>query len=179
MARRRAAESGATEVDELVTALLTASRVLVAVAARSLAEHNESVTITQFRTLVVLESHPGLSLNGLAEQLGVNASTAMRMVNRLLGADLVTRRENPQDRREILLSLTDDGRDVVDTVTHRRRREIGRIVAAMPSGDRAELVTALRAFADAAGEPEPAASTLDWSSARRATSGSGAQSSGW
>ena len=147
--------------DELVTSLLTASRVLVAVAARSLAEHNETVTITQFRTLVVLESQPGLSLQRLAEQLAVNASTAMRMVNRLVSAGLVVRRDNPDDRREIQLSLTDAGREVVDTVTGRRRAEIDRIVRAMPAARRTELVKALHAFADAAGEPEPT-STLDW-----------------
>lgn len=153
---------GDEATDELVTALLTASRVLVAVAARSLAEHNESVTITQFRTLVVLGNRPNLSLNQLADELGVNASTAMRMTNRLLKSDLVTRRDNPDDRREILLALTDAGRQIVDTVTGRRRAEINRIVRAMPTPHRAELIAALRSFADAAGEPNVPSSALDW-----------------
>src|SRR5665647_545120 len=39
--------------DELVSALLTASRALVGVSARSLARVEDAVTITQFRTLVV------------------------------------------------------------------------------------------------------------------------------
>ncbi|GAB3918022.1 MarR family transcriptional regulator [Microlunatus endophyticus] len=148
--------------DELVTALLTASRALVAVAARSLAEHNESVTIAQFRALVVLGNQPDLSLNQLADQLGVNPSTAMRMINRLLRSELVTRRDNPDDRREILLALTAAGREIVDTVTRRRRSEINRIVAAMPAPHRGELITVLHAFAEAAGEPEAQVSALDW-----------------
>ena len=148
--------------DKLTTALLTASRVLVAVAARSLAEHNESVTITQFRTLVVLRNQPNLSLNQLADQLGVNSSTAMRMINRLLRAGFVTRRDNPADRREIQLALAHAGRKVVDTVTSRRRAEIHRIVRATPVAYRAELIAALRAFAQAAGEPEAPASALEW-----------------
>lgn len=159
---RRPARSRAAVTDELVTAVLTASRVLVAVAARSLAEHNESVTITQFRTLVVLGNQPDLTLNQLADHLGVNASTAMRMINRLLKAGLVSRRENPNDRREILLGLSEAGRDIVDTVTNRRRAEINRIVTAMPAAHRTELIAALHAFADAAGEPDASASTLDW-----------------
>lgn len=159
---RRPARSRPAVTDELVTAVLTASRVLVAVAARSLAEHNESVTITQFRTLVVLGNQPELTLNQLADHLGVNASTAMRMINRLLKADLVSRRENPNDRREILLALSEAGRDIVDTVTNRRRAEINRIVTAMPAAHRTELIAALHAFADAAGEPDASASTLDW-----------------
>lgn len=161
--RKPVATAGEDEsTDELVTALLTASRALVAVAARSLAEHNEAVTITQFRTLVVLGNQPDLSLNQLADQLDVNPSTAMRMINRLLKAELVTRRDNPDDRRENLLALTAAGREIVDTVTSRRRAEINRIVAAMPSRDRTGLITALHAFADAAGEPEARASALDW-----------------
>lgn len=158
---RKPDQAGSAATDELVTALLTASRVLVAVAARSLAEHNEAVTITQLRTLVVLGNQPDQSLNQLADQLGVNASTAMRMINRLLKTDLVSRRENPDDRRETLLALTDAGRRIVDDVTSRRRAEINRIVTAMPAAHRSELVAALRAFAVAAGEPT-ATSPLDW-----------------
>lgn len=40
----------------MVTALLTASRLLVAVSARSLAAVEESLTLPQFRMLVVLDS---------------------------------------------------------------------------------------------------------------------------
>ena len=51
------------DVDDLVTALLTASRVLVGVSARSLAHLDESVTVTQFRVLVVLRGHGETRLN--------------------------------------------------------------------------------------------------------------------
>ena len=150
-----AVKPDAGAVDELVTAMLTASRVLVAVSARSLAEVEDRVTVTQFRTLVVLDTEGQINLNRLAELLGVTASTAMRMIDRLLAADLVTRRENPDNRREVLLGLTDGGRALVRRVTATRRAQISRIVTAVPVGQRAALVKALRAFADAAGEAEP------------------------
>jgi DNA-binding MarR family transcriptional regulator len=151
------------DVDEVVTALLTASRVLVGVSARSLADVEDTVTITQFRTLVVLDTHDGIKLNRLAELLDVNASTAMRMIDRLLVAELVTRRDNPANRREVLLGLTPAGRRVVRRVTARRRAEIKRIVTSMPPSQRSRIITALRAFADAAGEPAPdAVTSLGW-----------------
>ena len=78
--------------DELVSALLTASRALVGVSARSLAHVEDAVTITQFRTLVVLEGHGDTRLNQLAERLGVTASTALRMVDRLIAAHAVSAR---------------------------------------------------------------------------------------
>jgi DNA-binding MarR family transcriptional regulator len=153
--KSRDAADGAQETEAFVTALLTASRVLVGVSARSLSEVESAVTVTQFRTLVVLDSHQGINLSGLAEKLGVNASTALRMIDRLLVADLVTRRDNPETRREVLLALSPAGRKLVRQVTQRRRAELARVVAAMPSGRRSELLAALRAFAEAAGEPEP------------------------
>lgn len=160
---RRAARSSRAGVDELVNAVLTASRVLVAISARSIADVEESVTIAQFRTLVVLEHRGGINLNTLADELGVNASTAMRMIDRLLATDLVTRQDNPNNRREVLLDLTESARRLVASVTARRRAEIAVIVEAMPDARRAELIAALHAFAGAAGEPEPARSaTLGW-----------------
>jgi len=151
--------------DELVSALLTASRALVGVSARSLGKVEDAVTITQFRTLVVLEGHGGTRLNQLAERLGVTPSTALRMVDRLIAARLVTREENKADRREVLIGLTHEGARLVREVTERRRAEIATIVAAMPQEGRREVVAALNAFAQAAGEAAPSADTaarLGW-----------------
>lgn len=140
-------------VDDLVTAVLTASRVLVAVAAASLAGTEGTVTLAQFRMLGMLDSHGETNLNGLAEALGVNASTALRMVERLLAAGLVTRHDNIRNRREVVIALSQHGAELVWRVTDRRRAEIARIVRQMPPDQRDALVTALNAFADAAGEP--------------------------
>lgn len=147
--------------DELVTAFLTASRVLVGVSARSLAAVEGTVTVTQFRALVVLDNHEEINLNTLADLLSVTSSTAMRMIDRLLLAGVVTRRDNPGNRREVLLGLNDEGRRLVRLVTEKRRIEIARIVAEMPRSRRTELVMALRAFAQAAHEPEAGAQTSD------------------
>ena len=136
------------QIDSFVTALLSAARALVGVSVRSLAELDDSVTLPQFRTLVVLESHGVTNLNRLARALDVNASSAVRMIDRLLAAGLVTREENPENRRQVLLGVTPAGADIVRRVTAKRRREITRIVAAMPAGLRDELVDALTTFSE-------------------------------
>lgn len=148
-----AAQQPSGEVDELVTALLVASRVLVGVSVRSLAHVDDAVTLTQFRTLVVLDSRGVINLSTLADELGVNASSAMRMVDRLLAAGLVEREVNPQDRREVRLALTPAGKRLVADATNHRRDVIANIVQAMPPAHRADIVTALQAFAAAADEP--------------------------
>jgi DNA-binding MarR family transcriptional regulator len=143
------------DVAAVTSALLTASRLLVAVSARSLAAVEERVTLPQFRMLVVLHTHGETNLVTLADRLAVNSSTAMRMIDRLADAGFVARRAHPQSRREVLLRLTKAGRQIVDEVTARRRQEIAAIVSTMSARNRAGLVRALRAFAAAGGEPPP------------------------
>ena len=153
------------DLDGVVTALLTASRALVGVSARSLEVAEGAVSLAQFRTLVVLRAHGATGLSRLAQRLGVNASTALRSVDRLAAAGFADRRENAQDRREVVIELTTRGRRLVDQVTERRRRAIEEIVVAMPVSRRRALVAALRAFAEAADEPQAVsddAALLGW-----------------
>lgn len=141
------------DVDAMTDAVLTASRLLVAVSARSIAGVDESITIPQFRLLVVLDSRGPLKLTTLAEHLAVNPSTATRMLDRLVAAELISREANPASRRELVVGLTGTGSAVVRKVTRRRRAEITRIVSRMPVSTRHGLVRALTAFTDAGGEP--------------------------
>jgi DNA-binding MarR family transcriptional regulator len=136
-------------------AVLRASRALVGVAARSLTEVEDEVTLPQFRVLVVLASSER-NLSEVAEALDVHPSSATRLCTRLEAKHLITRRPATQSRRELLVSLTPQGRKLVDAVTKRRRREITRIIARIPEREQRVLVHALGVFAEAAGEmPEP------------------------
>jgi DNA-binding MarR family transcriptional regulator len=142
-------------IPNVTDAVLRASRALVGVAARSLAEVEDTVTLPQFRALVVLASSEH-NVGDLAEALDVHPSTATRLCTRLVAKGLISRSASAQSRRELVVRLTSDGRTLVDTVTRRRRREIARIVARIPEREQRVLVHALGVFADAAGEmPEP------------------------
>jgi DNA-binding MarR family transcriptional regulator len=141
-------------LDLITDALLTASRLLVAISARSIAHVDETITIPQFRTLVILSIRGPMNLGTLAGQLGVQRSAAGRMVDRLVAVGLIDRQTNPTSRRELLAALTTRGRQIVRRVTAHRRDEIARIVEAMPAQERRGLVRALTAFTAAGGEPE-------------------------
>ncbi|MFG2490606.1 MarR family winged helix-turn-helix transcriptional regulator [Streptomyces caniferus] len=144
---------GVDDVDAVTRAVLTASRLLVAVSARSLGEVEEQVTLPQFRMLVVLSTRGVTKLVALAELLQVAPSTAMRMVDRLIAAGLADRQANPDNRRETLLRLTDEGRRTVEDVTARRRAEISVIIERLAPEQRSALIAALTAFNAAGGEP--------------------------
>ena len=103
----RGATDAQDSVDAITDALLTASRLLVTISARSIAENDETLTIAQFRTLVLLATRGPVNLATMAGLLDVQPSTTGRMVDRLVGAGLVDRRPNPQSRRELVVNLTD------------------------------------------------------------------------
>lgn len=140
------------DVDAVTRAVLIASRLLVAVSVRSLATVEDRVTLPQFRLLKVLSAHGGDKLVALADRLGVNPSTAMRMVDRLIAAGLAERGVNPGDRRETVLRLTAEGRTLVADVSAARHREITTIVQRLAPEQRTALVDALTAFTEAGGE---------------------------
>jgi DNA-binding MarR family transcriptional regulator len=141
-------------LDAITDALLTASRQLVAVSARSIAQVDETITMSQFRTLVILSNRGPVNLATLAGLLGVQPSATGRMVDRLVAAGLIDRLPHPTSRRELLAALTKRGRDVVRRVTAHRRAEIAALVEKMPPQERHGLVRALTAFTAAGGEPD-------------------------
>jgi DNA-binding MarR family transcriptional regulator len=136
----------------VVEAVLGASRVLVAVAARSLAGAAEEVTLPQYRALVVLASRGPQRVNSLAEALDVTSSTATRMCDRLVRKGLVRRRTAKTDRREVRITLTASGRGLVDEVTRRRRAEISQILVKIPESEQAAIIDLFDKLAAAAGE---------------------------
>jgi DNA-binding MarR family transcriptional regulator len=148
--------------EEFVDAFLSASRALVAVAARSLADLGEDVTLPQYRALVVLAARGPQRAVDLAAGLGVTPSTASRMIERLVRKRLVRRTRTQEDRRTLRVQLTEAGRQIVAQVTMRRREEIERILALTPTRGRKTLTDALQAFAAAAGEAPERDWALGW-----------------
>ena len=141
----------AADVD-VVDAVLTASRTMVAVATRSLGAAAEDTTLAQYRALVVLASRGPQRMVDLAEALGVAPSTAGRMCDRLVRKGLIRRQRARADRRSVLVSISAAGREVVDQATERRRDLIAGILSRLPAARQRAVAEALRAFAEAAGE---------------------------
>lgn len=150
--------------DDLVDALLAASRALVGIAARSLSGLDADVTLPQFRAMMVLATRGPQRMVDIAAELNVNPSTATRMCERLVRKGLIRRDRDTADRREVRLSLTDAGANVVTEVSDRRRVELVRLVKALPAQSVDPATQALRELAVAAGEPAENDWWLGWHS---------------
>src|SRR5580658_2052944 len=111
---------GVPDDNEVIEAIIHASRAMVGIAIRSLTECGESVTLPQYRTLVVLADGGPRRLADLADALGVSPSTATRMCDRLVRKGLITRARDELDRREVNLEVTPAGRTTVLGVINRR-----------------------------------------------------------
>jgi MarR family transcriptional regulator, organic hydroperoxide resistance regulator len=74
------------------------------------------LTATQYTILVAIarrERKGGVGLNAIAERLHFTPAFATIEVNKLVAAGLVTKRENPEDRRRVLLAITPKARDLL------------------------------------------------------------------
>lgn len=146
-----------------VDAVMLAAQVLVGVTAQSVADVEDIVTLPQLRVLVLIADRGQLNLNAVAQAMQVHPSNATRLCDRLVAAGLIDRRDAAGDRRNIALSLTGAGRDLVASMTRQRRSAIADVLEQMPDVRRRGLVLAMRAFADAAGESaQDRAWSLGW-----------------
>ena len=126
---------------------MDASRVLAAVIAQSIASADPSLTLPQMRVLTIVSRQGPLNLNAVAQSLGVHPSNATRTCNRLVEAGLLDRRDNPEDRRNVVLTLTPEGHALWEGVMNHRRRSIEEVVRRLTADEREQLAAGLTAFA--------------------------------
>ncbi|MFF4255666.1 MarR family winged helix-turn-helix transcriptional regulator [Streptomyces sp. NPDC001663] len=72
------------------------------------------ITALQYTALTVLERHDGLSAAQLARDSFVTAQSIADLVRSLENRGLVRRERNPNSRRELLILLTDAGRELLE-----------------------------------------------------------------
>lgn len=94
--------------------------------------HNaESLSIPQLRSLAFLNRNPGASLSEVAEHLGVTCATASTTIERLVQRSLVQRTDHPQERRRIVLNLTEEGKLLLKQSQEKTRTHIADILKSL------------------------------------------------
>jgi DNA-binding MarR family transcriptional regulator len=112
---------------------------------------NAHLTASQFQALLVVERDEGLNLRTLADGLGVILSSASRLCDRLIAAGMLDRDPGPTDRREVCLTLTVAGRNLLASLRDDRRRRLDEVLSRMSPTGRKALLLGLREFGQAAG----------------------------
>lgn len=76
------------------------------------------VTFAQCHIIMELDTQRELSIKQLAANLELDNSTLSRVVDGMVNAGLIERTVNPDDRRAVILRLTDKGHTVAETINN-------------------------------------------------------------
>ena len=145
-----------------VLTVLEATRVLVGVAARSIAPVAEDITLPQYRALVLLWSRGEQRPIDLALALDASSSAITRMCDRLVRKGLISRVPRQGiDRREARVALTGDGRRLITRVMGKRQREITSILGRLDRHQRELVVEGMSLFVSVAAPTTDAVATQE------------------
>jgi DNA-binding MarR family transcriptional regulator len=98
------------------------------------------MTPTKLRALDVISEEGGVRVGELAERIGIDETTATRLVDRLEAAGVAERRSAAGDRRVIVVGLSPAGVVLVRQVAQRRKRFLCDVLTALEPHERTELV---------------------------------------
>lgn len=87
-----------------------------------------------------LAQHAPCSLTQLTEGLGLRAASVSVMIKVLEAKDLITRKENVDDRRSILLELSSNGSQIYSEIDHYRRQKVEQMLSRLTEAEQDKLL---------------------------------------
>lgn len=106
-------------------------------------DDSDELTPNQLSAMGVLRAHGDQPMGDLADRELVRPPSMTRIVNDLEERGLVLRTDNPQDRRQALVSLTEEGQAVLRAIRKRRDDWLARRLAELGPDEREVLRKAI------------------------------------
>ncbi|MDP4505152.1 MarR family winged helix-turn-helix transcriptional regulator [Nonomuraea turcica] len=113
---------------------------------------DSNLTMRQFRVIMLLSAEGSASGQELAAGLGVGLGTVTGIVDRLIAQGLVSRREDPHDRRVRRVELTTAGTSLVADINDTGAGQLRRIMEHLDTETLRNLDQATRAIRAVAGK---------------------------
>jgi DNA-binding MarR family transcriptional regulator len=107
------------------------------------------LTMPQARVMFTLIEHGERTAGELAEEVSVSPPTITGITDRLVKQGLVERREDPRDRRIVVLCLTDEGRKLTLEIAEKSRSYLGKVFETLSEARLAQVCSALEDLASA------------------------------
>lgn len=111
---------------------------------------DSGLTLTQLRSLFLITNKGSTNFRKLAEAMGVTPSNVTGIVDHLVEQGLVSRTQNPEDRREMTLQATDKGQVLVSNLKEVGIKHMTQILSLLSLRELSALVQGLSAFIKAA-----------------------------
>lgn len=94
---------------------------------------------TQGKTLKILYVKGSMSQKEMQEKLGVQPGTISEIINKLERKELVTRHIDPADRRRVILSLTEKGKEDVEEFSRQYQNYVASFFQVLEESEKMEL----------------------------------------
>ncbi|MEI9406434.1 MarR family transcriptional regulator [Mesorhizobium argentiipisi] len=104
----------------------------------------EGISVEQFRILTTLASNDGRSMRDLAELVLVDPATLTKIIDRMVADGLVYRAPDPDDRRKVLIFLSNRGTVLHDKLKGVLRTQQRALVSRLTEKRAEELASLLR-----------------------------------
>lgn len=101
------------------------------------------ITLTQCHLLTEIGWAGAASLNILSERLGVDKSTMSRNIDILVNSGLVSRMTDPDNRRAVTITLTDEGRQLFSQVEASMTQFYETLYNSLPPDKRSQVLESL------------------------------------
>lgn len=107
------------------------------------------VTMSQCHAIVEIGRANEIYLNELAKILNLDKSTMSRTINKLVEDNLVVRESHPEDRRYIVIKLTDKGISVFKNIEENMSNYYKKIFVSIPQDKREQVLDSLKILTNA------------------------------
>ena len=142
-------------LDDAVSAFSQAARLLDG--PRLHVWDERGLTLPQLRMLFRVRQEPGIGIKELAQAFAVSTSNVTQQIDKLVARGLVARTERPQDRRQVMLTLTPEGQQAAGEISQAARGYLQRLLSRLSPTEQKELTRLLRRLVESATEQAPVA----------------------
>ena len=103
-----------------------------------------NLTLAQLKSMFFISARDKTNFKKLAEALGVTPPNVTGIIDRLVEQGLVTRTENPEDRRIMLLQATEKGQELLNNLQERHITQMSQVLGYLNNEELAEQLKALK-----------------------------------
>jgi Transcriptional regulators len=118
------------------------------------------ITMAQAKVLLILSAGP-VHMSELVTRLRVKPSTTSGLVERLVEQGLASRADDPADRRQVIVSVTPAGSELMERFRELNSRQLRGLLQTLAASDLDIVWQSLRILRDATTKREPSTSGTD------------------
>ena len=102
------------------------------------------VSLQEMQIISYLDAHPGAKMTRIAERMLVGLSNLTAIVDKLVKKKIVERNRSEDDRRVVLVSLTEEGKTIAKTNREQKRDLAEQMLRALDDADQKKLIAIMR-----------------------------------